>query len=63
VTDTVDTQPSPARAELREEIEQWLEAHWDADLDVSEWWRLVAEAGWTAPHLTPEQGGRGLPRR
>ncbi len=37
--------------------------HWDPDLEVSEWWRLVADAGWTAPHLPPEQGGRGLPRR
>ena len=37
--------------------------HWDPDLSVEDWWRLVAEAGWTAPHLTPEQGGRGLPRR
>ena len=27
---------------------------------VDEWWRIVAEAGWTAPHFTPEQGGRGL---
>jgi alkylation response protein AidB-like acyl-CoA dehydrogenase len=63
VTDTVDTQPSPARAELRDEIRQWLDEHWDPDLEASEWWRLVAEGGWTAPHLTPEQGGRGLPRR
>ena len=23
----------------------------------------MADAGWTAPHLTPEQGGRGLSRR
>ena len=29
---------------------------------VDDWWRLVAKAGWTAPHLTPEQGGRGLHR-
>ena len=28
---------------------------------MTEWWRIVADAGWTAPHLTPEQGGRGLP--
>src|SRR4029077_17789261 len=36
---------------------------WDPDLDVAEWWRMVAEAGWTAPHFTPEQGGKGWPRR
>ena len=31
-------------------------------LSVDEWWRIVAKAGWTAPHFTPEQGGRGLHR-
>ena len=36
--------------------------HWDPDLSVDDWWRIVAKAGWTAPHFTPEQGGRGLHR-
>jgi alkylation response protein AidB-like acyl-CoA dehydrogenase len=48
---------------LRDEVQQWLEAHWDPDRTVDEWWRHVAAAGWTAPHFTPEQGGRGLGRR
>jgi alkylation response protein AidB-like acyl-CoA dehydrogenase len=47
---------------LQAEVRDWLEQHWDADLSVDEWWRIVAAAGWTAPHLPPEQGGRGLPR-
>ncbi len=47
---------------LQAEVRAWLEEHWDADLPVDDWWRLVAKAGWTAPHFTPEQGGRGLPR-
>jgi alkylation response protein AidB-like acyl-CoA dehydrogenase len=47
---------------LRAEIGSWLEQHWDPTLSVDEWWRIVAEAGWTAPHFTPEQGGRGLHR-
>jgi len=47
---------------LRAEIESWLARHWDPSLSVDEWWRVVAEAGWTAPHLTLEQGGRGLHR-
>jgi alkylation response protein AidB-like acyl-CoA dehydrogenase len=45
------------------EVQEWLAANWDPDLSVDEWWRLVAEAGWTAPHLSVEQGGRGLSRR
>jgi alkylation response protein AidB-like acyl-CoA dehydrogenase len=47
---------------LRTEIGSWLVRHWDPSLSVDEWWRIVADAGWTAPHLTPEQGGRGLHR-
>ena len=48
--------------DLRAEVRAWLEDHWDPDLSVDDWWRLVAEAGWTAPHLPREQGGRGLHR-
>lgn len=47
---------------LRQEVLAWLGDNWDPDLSVDDWWRLVADAGWTLPHLTPEQGGRGLPR-
>ena len=50
-------------AALRAEVQAWLDDNWDPDLSVDEWWRRVAAAGWTAPHLTPEQGGRGLARR
>ena len=48
--------------ELRDEVRAWLEEHWNPDLSVEEWWRVVAESGWTAPHFTPDQGGRGLHR-
>jgi len=49
--------------EVRAEIRAWLEEHWDPDLSVDAWWELVAKAGWTAPHLPVEQGGRGVSRR
>jgi alkylation response protein AidB-like acyl-CoA dehydrogenase len=49
-------------ARLRDEVRAWLADHWDPELSVDEWWRIVAAAGWTAPHLPPEQGGRGLHR-
>jgi len=45
------------------DVTAWLEEHWDPELTVDDWWRAVAKAGWTAPHFTPEHGGRGLPRR
>ena len=44
-------------------VEEWLDAHWDPDLAVEDWWRIVAEAGWTAPHFSVEWGGRGESRR
>ena len=47
-------------AELWAEVTAWLEEHWDPDLSVEAWWKAVGAAGWTAPHFTPEQGGRGL---
>ena len=54
--------PRP-HAELWDEVQGWLDANWDPDLTVDEWWKTVADAGWTAPHFAPEQGGRGLSRR
>jgi alkylation response protein AidB-like acyl-CoA dehydrogenase len=48
---------------LWDEVTAWLEANWDPDLTVEAWWKLVASAGWTAPHLPVDQGGRGLARR
>jgi alkylation response protein AidB-like acyl-CoA dehydrogenase len=48
--------------DVRTEVLAWLEEHWDPNLTVDEWWRIVGTAGWTAPHLTTEQGGRGLHR-
>jgi alkylation response protein AidB-like acyl-CoA dehydrogenase len=50
-------------AELWAEVQAWLAAHWDPDLSVDDWWKVVADAGWTAPHFAPDQGGRGLDRR
>jgi alkylation response protein AidB-like acyl-CoA dehydrogenase len=32
-------------------------------MSVDDWWKTVAAAGWTAPHLPVDQGGRGLERR
>jgi alkylation response protein AidB-like acyl-CoA dehydrogenase len=50
-------------AALWAEVQQWLAERWDPDLVVDDWWKVVADAGWTAPHFSPEHGGRGLGRR
>ena len=39
----------------------WLTANWDPELSVDDWWKKVADAGWTAPHFTAE-AGRPWPR-
>jgi len=64
---TSTTAPAPAEARpnaaLWAEVHTWLTENWDPDRSVDEWWKLVAAAGWTAPHFASDQGGRGLPRR
>jgi hypothetical protein len=57
-TSTGDLDP-----ELAQELAAWLDEHWDPDLSVHDWWRLVGPAGWTAPHFPVEWGGRGCSPR
>ena len=57
------TETDPSHEQLAADVLAWLEQHWDPELSVEEWWQLVADAGWTVPHFTPDQGGRGLERR
>ena len=49
--------------ELVEQVTEWLDANWDPDLTVREWWSRVGAAGWSAPHFPVEWGGRGHHRR
>src|SRR5690349_12744197 len=49
-------------ATVRDEVRAWLDAHWNPDRSVDEWWQIVGRAGWTAPHFAIEEGGRGLHR-
>ena len=48
-------------AQLRAEVRQWLEAHWDPDRPLVEWRNLLADAGWGVPHWPREWHGMGLP--
>jgi alkylation response protein AidB-like acyl-CoA dehydrogenase len=47
---------------LRAELRAWLEANWDPDLTVGEWWERLGTAGWAAPTWPTEWYGRGLSR-
>jgi alkylation response protein AidB-like acyl-CoA dehydrogenase len=50
-------------ADLEADVTTWLKENWDPGLTVTEWWRLVGEAGWTAPHFPVAWGGREYSRR
>ena len=34
-------------AEVRAELDAWLEENWDPDLTVADWWKRLYEARWT----------------
>jgi alkylation response protein AidB-like acyl-CoA dehydrogenase len=44
------------------ELDAWLDANWDNDLTVAEWWQRLGEAGWAAPALPVNAYGKGLSR-
>ncbi len=46
--------------DLVPEVRQWLQQHWNPEIDRKEWLRRVVEAGWAAPSWEPEWFGRGL---
>src|SRR6478736_4006132 len=47
---------------MRDDLDAWLDAHWDPDLTVGAWWALLAEAGWTEPSARfAERGVLGPP--
>jgi len=44
------------------EVSAWLEANWDPDLTVAEWWERLGMSGWAVPTWPEEWFGKGLPR-
>ncbi|MED5172708.1 MAG: acyl-CoA dehydrogenase family protein [Actinomycetota bacterium] len=42
--------------ELRAELDAWIDANWDPDLTVREWWQRLSSAGLTNPGLTQPFG-------
>src|SRR5437588_5776870 len=45
-----------------DELAAWLEANWDPDLTVEEWWERLGLSGWAAPSLPETAYGKGLSR-
>ena len=48
--------------QVRAEVKAWVVDAWDEDLTVAEWWLRLAAAGYAAPMLPVELGGKGYPR-
>ncbi|HEX5586694.1 MAG TPA: acyl-CoA dehydrogenase family protein [Acidimicrobiia bacterium] len=44
------------------ELRAWLDANWDPDLTLRDWWQRLADSGWAQSHWPAEWHGRGLPR-
>jgi alkylation response protein AidB-like acyl-CoA dehydrogenase len=60
MTDTIDA--STEQDDVLSDLRAWLDANWDADLTVAEWWDRLGLAGWAAPTLPTNAYGKGVPR-
>ena len=49
-------------ADVRAELDAWLDENWDPDLTVADWWKRLAEGRWSSPAMPTEAGGRGYGR-
>ena len=48
--------------DVRAEVRAWLDANWDPDLTVGEWWERLGDSGWAVPMWPSEWHGRDLSR-
>ncbi|MBI4883588.1 MAG: acyl-CoA dehydrogenase family protein [Actinobacteria bacterium] len=49
-------------SEILEELDAWLDANWDAELSIAQWWERLGAAGWAAPTLPTAAYGKGISR-
>ena len=49
-------------ADALDELDAWLDANWDPDLTVADWWELLGLSGWAAPSLPTHAYGKDLSR-
>ncbi len=48
--------------DILDELDAWLDEHWNPDLSVAEWWQQLGESGWAAPGLPSNAYGKDLSR-
>jgi alkylation response protein AidB-like acyl-CoA dehydrogenase len=56
------TATSASDLDVLGELTEWLEANWDPELPLREWWQRLGESGWAQAHWPREWYGRGLTR-
>jgi alkylation response protein AidB-like acyl-CoA dehydrogenase len=44
------------------ELTEWLEANWDPELPLGDWWQRLGESGWAQAHWPRDWYGRDLSR-
>jgi alkylation response protein AidB-like acyl-CoA dehydrogenase len=49
-------------SDILEELDAWIDANWDPELTVAEWWQRLGTSGWAAPALPTNAYGKGLSR-
>src|SRR5580658_8044367 len=52
--------PDSALDAIRDEAGAFVDANWDLDLTVAEWWERLAASGWAFPTWPTEWFGKGL---
>jgi alkylation response protein AidB-like acyl-CoA dehydrogenase len=53
---------TPTAEEVETTAGAWIDANWDPDLTVAEWWQRLADERYSNPMLPEEAGGRGWSR-
>jgi alkylation response protein AidB-like acyl-CoA dehydrogenase len=57
------TAEGPSAAdEVRAQVRAFLEAEWDPEVTLGEWWERLARSGWAVPTWPQDGYGKGLPR-
>ena len=59
---TTTSTTTAATDDLTAEVTAWLEANWDPDLTVEEWWDRLGNSGWAVPTWPEQWFGKGLSR-
>jgi alkylation response protein AidB-like acyl-CoA dehydrogenase len=50
-------------AGLAADVQAWVDANWDTEITVREWWRRLADSGYAYPSWPEGLGGSGATRR